>query len=363
MTMLIVAITLVYLVLILTELVLTLLFSTRFKNVSQQPNEWPHVSVLICARNEELNLDRCLESLIRQDYPREHMQLLIGNDNSEDGTAEKIAGYTSSYSFIKEIEITHEKDGLIAKANVLNQLIDATDDEYIVILDADMKARPGWLRSMVSALGHSPLVSGYTRIDPHSFRAQIQAFDWQIVLHSMKAMADTFRPISILGNNMGFRRSAYDQVGGFRALGPTDVEDLGLLQRFQKAGLSTLQLIDGQGSAYTLPQATWTEIIVQRCRWMNGVFTHHWLLAIPAFFARLWLPVALLMFFFHPEVALFIVLYAYGASLVKYIQVSHRSAGAFKLLLGEPFFISLLDTFALLRILIFGKVSWKGRKF
>lgn len=354
---------LIYGALFLIEILLILLFGLNFQNSSKLQSDEPKVTLLICARNEENNLNRCLDSVLKLDYPKDQIQVLVGDDNSEDSTWSIIKKYSSNYSYIKGVRIEHEKEGLIAKANVLNQLIDLTEDEFQVIIDADMAVSPQWLHTMVGALKENHMVSGYTQIASGGGLSHVQFFDWQTVLHTMKTMADAFRPISILGNNMGFRKSAYDQVGGFRALGPTDVEDLGLLQLFQKAGLKTSQMIDAKGYAQTQPQLTWAELMIQRCRWMNGVFTHHWLLALPAFFARLWLVFATIGFFLNRELGGAILLYAYFTSCVKYLWINRRTGNKPKLFLYEPVFISLLDTFALLRILVKGKVSWKGRKF
>lgn len=342
---------------------LFLIFSNPFKKTDSIDQNFPRVTVLVCARNEEHNLKRCLNAIVSLDYPKDLMQVLVGDDNSTDETLRLIKSYENQYSFIKAVEIENEKEGLIAKANVLNQLIDLSDDEFQVIIDADMAVSPQWLKTMVGALQQNELISGYTRVDSGVPLSHIQKFDWQVVLHSMKAMADIIRPISILGNNMGFRKSAYNKVGGFRALGPTDVEDLGLLQRFQKAGMKVFQIVDPYGYALTLPQPTWSELMIQRCRWMNGVFTHHWLLAIPAFFARLWVLCLVPAFLTLPLLGWSILLYAYISTLLKYMHMSRQSGEVPKVFFYEPVFISLLDTFALLRILVKGKVSWKGRKF
>lgn len=362
MSLLIIIFIVIYSILLFIELVLTLLFKLNFRHSLEPADHLPKVTVLVCARNEAANLSRCLNSIRQLNYPKELMRVLVGDDGSTDGTPEIIDQY-QQHSYITGVKVVHEKEGLIAKANVLNQLIDLSDDEYQVIIDADMEVKPNWLRTMVGALQENHMISGYTQVASVGSFSHVQFFDWQIVLHTMKAMADAFRPISILGNNMGFRKSAYNLVGGFRALGPTDVEDLGLLQRFQKAGLRTSQVIDRVGCAETQPQNSFSEMITQRCRWMNGVFTHHWLLAIPAFFARLWVLPMLGFLVLSPEVSVLILLYAYLTTYVKYMQMSQLANRKFKLFLYEPLFISLLDTFALLRIIFRGKVSWKGRKF
>ncbi len=354
----------IYVLLFLMELSLIVAHLLTFKKPVLSPyDEQPKVSILVCARNEETNLKDCLDSLLHINYPLEKVEILVGDDNSEDDTAAIVAAYAQVHEVIKPVHIEEEKDDLIAKGNVLSQLIDASSHEYQVIIDADMIVTKDWLWHMVSALLQGKdMVSGYTQVKQSNWIASLQFMDWQSVLFVMKVMADLIRPISILGNNMAFKKSAYDKVGGFRGLGPTDVEDLGLLQRFQQRGLKTIQLLASGGHAYTKPQLTFDELLTQRCRWMNGVFTHHFILGIPALFARLWVVFAVISVWINHDLALFIASYGLLTNWTKSRLMTLRTKSTKSIFLIAPIIISLLDTFALLRIMIFGKVSWKGRK-
>ncbi len=358
------ALYIIYLLLLGVELSLIAAHLLTFKKPELCPfDELPKVSILVCARNEEANLKDCLDSLLQINYPSEKVEILVGDDNSEDGTAAIVAAYDQAHDHIHPVFIEEEKDLLIAKGNVLSQLVDASSHDYQVIIDADMIVTKDWLWHMVSALVQGKdMVSGYTQVKASNSIANLQFIDWQSVLFVMKVMADLIRPISILGNNMAFKKSAYDKVGGFRGLGPTDVEDLGLLQQFQQQGLKTTQLLASGGQAYTKPQLTFDELLTQRCRWMNGVFTHHFILGIPALFARLWVVFALISVWMDYDLAIFIALYGVWINWIKVRLMAFRTKSTKSIFLYEPIIISLLDTFALLRIMIFGKVSWKGRK-
>lgn len=346
----------------LFEVYLIFCFAARFKS-SDESKGIQGLSILVCARNEEDNLERCLNSLLQSDDAIKDVEILIGDDNSTDDTWEVIQVYEHNHPEIKGVKIVHEKDDLIAKGNVLAQLVDLASYEHILIIDADMKVSPKWRSTMSSLLEGYDMISGLTMIDKDFHHPTLQFFDWATVLHSMKAMADVRQPISILGNNMGFRKSAYEQVGGFRGLGPTDVEDLGLLKRFQKFGLRTFQYVGIEGKAYTKAQKGWTAMLDQRCRWMNGVFTHHWVLSIPAFLSRLWLLVFIVSSLINFNLSLYILGYGILLPQIKYLQFTRKTKNFFKFQLSAPIIISLLDTFALIRIILFGKVSWKGRKF
>ena len=353
----------IYGIIIGFELLLILTFQFRFKKEDASSKLEESVSVLIAARDEEQNLKRCLDSLLNSNCDFSRVEILVGDDNSEDDTWRIIQRYAQKHPQIVGVKILDQKDGLIAKGNVLAQLVDEAKHDKLLIIDADMAVSEDWLNQMSGLLDHYDLISGYTTIAARANKGAIQYFDWSVVLHSMKAMADLFKPISILGNNMGFNRRAYNDVGGWRGLGPTDVEDLGLLRHFQKEGKATFQYVGDMGRAETLPQLTFREMLTQRCRWMNGVFTHHWLVGIPALFARLWFPVFLFTLAFDSNLHLLILGYAIVINQIKFLQMMTSGGGVKIFNPFSPVIISLLDTFALLRLIFVGKVSWKGRKF
>jgi len=60
------------------------LFIRRLCRRNSQLGQSPFVSVLVPARNEALNIDACLRSLLAQDYPA--FEVIVLDDSSTDGT-------------------------------------------------------------------------------------------------------------------------------------------------------------------------------------------------------------------------------------------------------------------------------------
>jgi chlorobactene glucosyltransferase len=58
---------------------------------------FPKVSLLVPARNEEHNIRRCIESLLRQDYP--DFEIIVLDDNSTDKTYQICEEYKSISNF------------------------------------------------------------------------------------------------------------------------------------------------------------------------------------------------------------------------------------------------------------------------
>jgi glycosyltransferase involved in cell wall biosynthesis len=62
------------------------------------------VSVIVPCRNEIKFIEKCLDSIIAQDYPKEKLEILVVDGFSEDGTREIIKNYSDNYQFIKLLD-------------------------------------------------------------------------------------------------------------------------------------------------------------------------------------------------------------------------------------------------------------------
>ena len=64
-------------------------------------NNLPIVSAIIPCRNEEKHIAKCLDSVVAQDYPKEKLEVLVVDGDSEDRTKEIVEGYVKKYSFTR----------------------------------------------------------------------------------------------------------------------------------------------------------------------------------------------------------------------------------------------------------------------
>ncbi|PIQ50291.1 MAG: hypothetical protein COW03_00685 [Cytophagales bacterium CG12_big_fil_rev_8_21_14_0_65_40_12] len=352
---------------------LILLFKFNFKNHDQlsEAFEWPFVSILVAARNEERHLRNCVQALLELDYPKEKIQILIGNDDSEDTTQEIIDQLLLQDSRITSIKIESDYKGLIAKSNVIAQLAKAAKGEFLAIIDADNTVSRLWLQGMVKPmLDGADLVSGYTVVRVNSWLHRMQAVDWIGTLFLMKVAADFGFPVSALGNNMMLRKSTYESMGGFEALGPTKIEDLKMVIAFRKAGLKHVQIMDFACQATTEPMKSFWDLLLQRKRWLSGILKYNPFLSIILIFERLTILVVIIAFMYavlnqSQEVAWLgiAMLLMILLEFVKVYQVVFKLKGDLRPLsiVVDQILIALLNTFALLSLMVSPKVIWKNR--
>ncbi len=131
-------------------------------------SEAPSVTVIIPAFNEESRLGRCLESIARQDYPPDKLEILVVDDDSTDGTVEIARAFGARVLRNGEHNIERGKS-IGAQA--------ATSD-MVLLMDADNSLpEPGWLSAAARALLDNPAAAGaqsawfdYSRDDPAANR-------------------------------------------------------------------------------------------------------------------------------------------------------------------------------------------------
>ena len=90
----------------------------------------PFVSILIPIRNEAAYVERCLEAVIAQDYPREKMEILVADGMSDDGTREKLLPFLVSYP---QVSLLDNPEKFVAPG--LNRLILMAKGDILIRVD------------------------------------------------------------------------------------------------------------------------------------------------------------------------------------------------------------------------------------
>jgi len=191
---------------------------SRLKNVS---NNFQHsVSIIIAARNEEDRILPCLQSLEKLNYPQDKIEIIFVDDCSNDNTPNFINEYCNNHNNWKLIRIDEKCDVLKGKKNALLNGIEQSKGEIIFTTDADCVVPKNWIKEMVNyfepnvsmVIGHSPITQ------KNGLYQKILQFDNLFSAITASAPTKLGNPISSIGRNLAYRKSAYEDVGSFLAL-------------------------------------------------------------------------------------------------------------------------------------------------
>ncbi|MEX0980596.1 MAG: glycosyltransferase [Bacteroidales bacterium] len=94
----------------------------------------PPVTILISAYNEQLVIRDKLLSILNSSYPENRITVLIGSDNSTDGTNKILKEFADSHNFISAI-LFDRREG---KPAVINKLMELVKDEFVIMTDANV---------------------------------------------------------------------------------------------------------------------------------------------------------------------------------------------------------------------------------
>lgn len=193
--------------------------------------ELPSASVIVAARNEEENILDCLKSLDGLVYPDSKLEIIIVNDHSTDNTGKIIEEFIKDKPRFKTIIPQTNFISIKGKTNALANALKFAKGEIVLTTDADCIVHPNWALNMASYYQKDvAFVGGYTtQYDKTAFEA-MQAIDFVFLLTVAGGALNFGKPLAAIGNNMSFRRSVYDEVGGYENLPFSITEDFRLLR-------------------------------------------------------------------------------------------------------------------------------------
>lgn len=201
------------------------------------------VSVVTTVYNGEAFLDRAIPSIINQDY--DSFEWIIINDGSTDSTAKILEDLAFKDRRVKIIQ--SERLGF---AKALNVAIEKSSGQYIARQDFDDVSFPSRLREQANFLDENPdvgLIGSFYILEDHNrkerYVRQVPTYHDGITLAMSKY-------IPFAHTIVMFRRSAWQQVGGYPEVG--NAVDLRMWIKISSAGwkLSNLKSILGVHYVY-----------------------------------------------------------------------------------------------------------------
>lgn len=233
--------------------------------------DYPMVSILIPAHNEEMVIGRTVDAMSRLIYPKDRLEIIVINDCSKDKTGKILAEKCEKYPQLKVITL-EPPVGAKGKSNALNHGFKASKGEYIVVYDADNTPERRAVLYLVQAIlkdaklgavvgkfrtrnKEASLLTRFINVETLSFQWLLQA-----------GRCHLFGITTIPGTNFIIRRSLLEQMNGWNIDALTEDTEL------------TIRIYDSGYRIFWLPHAvTWEQEpetlrvwLKQRTRWAQG---------------------------------------------------------------------------------------------
>jgi succinoglycan biosynthesis protein ExoA len=122
-------------------------FELSSRRVAQEAEAPPFVTIVMPCFNEEAYIEACLHSVLAQDYPSDHVEVLVADGRSEDRTREILARLAEHDPRIRVIDNPER-----LQAAGLNRAIRAARGSVIVRMDVHCEYAPDYVSSCVRVL-------------------------------------------------------------------------------------------------------------------------------------------------------------------------------------------------------------------
>ncbi len=263
-------------------------------------------TVIVAVRNEEKNILRCLNALAKLKYPENKLEIIISDGHSTDSTVKIVDEFIKDKKNFRRIVATPERDNLKGKANAIDSAIRISSGKIILTTDADCEVSPDWVETICSYYKDDvSAVSGYTTQTSYNGFSGMQAIDFIYLLTVTAGTMNLGYPISCIGNNMSYRKKAYEEMGGYGNLPFTVTEDFSVLRAIYLLGkYRVIFPLDKNAVVTSLPCTSLKELFQQKKRWGVGglavpfrgfvIMSFGWIvnlcvLLTPVFFSGSWL--------------------------------------------------------------------------
>ncbi|WP_226388886.1 glycosyltransferase family 2 protein [Penaeicola halotolerans] len=328
--------------------------------------ETPKVTLMIAVRNESANMEPLIQSLKALDYPVDRLQILIGDDRSEDDTWQKLKELTAGDDRFTCYEIAPLYP-LNGKANVLAQLSVYARGDYYLYTDADCRPNAQWVRQMLAQLmnKNAALISGITTVSSGGYYGHLQNLDWLLTLGMVKAITRLGLPVTAMGNNMAITQNAYQQVGGFATQPFSLTEDFELMHQVKSKKGSIDLIINAATHIYTHPIADLKGLLQQRKRWMTGAVKLPFLLVFLLGLQVAFFPAVVALICNHMTLGVFawmIKLSIQSLFIQKVARSAEQRVSFWHFLFYEIYYLSLSIATVVYFILPI-KTYWKGKSY
>jgi 1,2-diacylglycerol 3-beta-glucosyltransferase len=252
---------------------LVVVFTKPRCHPKEMQGDYPYVSVLVAAKNEEAVIAKLVNNLCHLEYPDGKYEVWIIDDRSTDNTPHLLAELEQKYKQLKVLRRSADASG--GKSGALNQVLPLTKGEIIAVFDADAQVTPDLLLQVIPLFQRENVGAVQVR----KAIANAKENFWTKGQMAEMALDTWFQQQrtalggigELRGNGQFVRRSALDSCGGWNEETITDDLDLTIRLHLEKWDIECVFHPAVQEEGVTKAVALWH----QRNRWAEGGYQRY----------------------------------------------------------------------------------------
>ncbi|MBW2986675.1 glycosyltransferase [Candidatus Woesearchaeota archaeon] len=235
---------------------------------------YPKVTIGIPAYNEAKTIGKTVDSIVKADYPKEKLEIIIVNDGSKDNTA-KVAQEIIKKNKGYKILLINKANG--GKSSAVNAAIDAATGEFFAVVDADSRINSDAIKLVIPHFGDAEVgaVISRVRVDVQSkLLERIQFFEY-IMSNMIRKLMAVIGTLAITPGVLSvYRTETLRELGGFTNDRNNLTEDMEIAMRLKYHGYKIE--METKSTTHTLAPMDMKTLWKQRIRWARGYIFNMW---------------------------------------------------------------------------------------
>jgi glycosyltransferase involved in cell wall biosynthesis len=218
----------------------------KFENTSKTN---PKVSIILPARNEEEYIEKCLDSLINQDY--ENYEIIVIDDSSEDSTGKIISEYAKNHPKVIPVSARPKPEGWMGKNWACMEGYKKATGELLLFTDADTKHAKNVITLAVTHLNSFSLdaLSAIPKMLTFDFWTNITLPMISTFLHTRFSALNVNNPKKNTGYFFGsffiLKKKTYQEIGMHEGVKHEIIEDGALGKKVKELGYK-MKMVRGE---------------------------------------------------------------------------------------------------------------------
>lgn len=229
------------------------------------------VSVIICARNEEKNLEKNLGFILEQDYP--DFEVVVVNDCSSDDSEMLLRQFSVRYPRLKLVTLNEHARFKHGKKFAVTIGIKAASNEHLIFTDADCRpASVNWIKQIQSNFtGNTSIVLGFSPYErKKGFLNAFIRFETFFTALNYLSFALAGNPYMGVGRNLSYTKTLFFKAKGFASHMHILSGDDDLFVNENATPANTVIEIHPDAQVWSAPKTTWATFWKQKIRHMGA---------------------------------------------------------------------------------------------
>lgn len=244
------------------------LYLPNRKNIFHYPDGVPEpVSIVMPCFNEGKHIGEAIESLMKLDWPKDMIEIIIVDDKSSDNSVEIIQKYVNKYNNVRLIINKRNSGGAAEPTNIG---VRAARYNFVAVADADSTPQRDALMKMIGFLQNDNQVGGVTCAvmarNPKNFMQRVQAIEYSIIAWNRKLL-DLVEAVYVTPGPFAlYRKKILLEIGLFDPKNMT--QDIEIVWRMLSFGYKARMALATR--VYSETPLTFYKWFKQRIRWNIG---------------------------------------------------------------------------------------------